>query len=82
MRTPPLDSAIDRPSWFGPIEQVIVPATAYLDRLFDETERILGEYPVNCRCQRQLRPVDEKDGAGLKEWRRGAVAAEVAACGR
>jgi hypothetical protein len=68
-----IDSAIDRPDWFGPIEQVILQATTYLDRLFDETERILGEaqacqHPFNCRCQRQLRLIDERIKPALKEW--------------
>ncbi len=52
------EADIDRPDWFGPIEQLILQATAYLDRVFDETERILDEakacqHPFNCRCRRR-----------------------------
>jgi hypothetical protein len=66
-------AAIDRPNWFGPIEQLILESTACLDRVFDETERMLGEakacqHPFNCRCQRQLRLIDERIRPVLKEW--------------
>lgn len=75
-------AAIDRPNWFGPIEQLILEATAYLDWVFDETERMLGEakacqHPLNCRCQRQLRLVDERIKPVLKEWAEFIAHAEV-----
>jgi hypothetical protein len=68
-----LESAIDRPGWFGPIEPLILQATAYLDRLLDETERILSEadacqHSRTCRCQRQLQLFVEKIRPVLKEW--------------
>jgi hypothetical protein len=68
-----LESVIGHPDWFGPIEQLILRATAYLDTLFNEMDRILGEakacrHPFNCRCQRQLRLVDERIRPVLKKW--------------
>jgi len=77
-----IDSAIDRPNWFGPIEQVILQATAYLDRLFDETNRILDEaaacrHPFNCRCQRQLKLYEERIEPAIKEWREFGAYAEA-----
>ena len=68
-----LDSAIDRPPWFGPIEQLILQATAYLDTVFDEADRILDEakdcqHPFNCRCRRQLKLYEERIAPAVKAW--------------
>ncbi|OLC66080.1 MAG: hypothetical protein AUH69_07915 [Actinobacteria bacterium 13_1_40CM_4_65_12] len=76
------EAAIDRPTWFGPIEQTILQATAYLDTLFYETERILDEasacrHPFNCRCQRQLRFFDERIRPILTEWEQFMAHAEA-----
>jgi len=67
------EADIDRPDWFGPIEQLILQATAYLDRVFDESDRILDEaaacrHPFNCLCQRQLKLYKERIAPAVKEW--------------
>jgi len=67
------EADIDRPDWFGPIEQVIIQGRAYLDWVFEEADRILDEaaacrHLFNCRCQRQLKLYEERIEPAVKEW--------------
>jgi hypothetical protein len=68
-----LESAGQRPPWFGQIEQSVLSAGNRLSPVLDKADRILAEaeacrHSFNCRCQRQLKLYEERIRPALQIW--------------
>ena len=77
-----LESAGHRPPWFGQIEQSILSAGISGSPVLNEADRILDEvaacrHPSNCRCQRQLKLLEERIRPALEIWDKFSAFAEA-----